>query len=253
MAYTIDCMSPHGTMRWTRYGRASVRSAVLLLGITVSFGGQTQSQDVLPPPLAERDVIHERIDVHAQRSIVRLSKGSRDERFISRFLLRGVQYGTLGGIYIVNQKVPALRAKALGKGWWTLLQGRPALCWNEPQGERPLIILGTETVKQAPVLDAALVAAFRECGFRQVDVLVTKNAGGARLPCSEAFVSLASAATGVFVNPPCHTTALGVCHFAVPPAMYGFRVTCDGNPTSPPEIFRAVAPGADVQLEEFRF
>jgi hypothetical protein len=204
----------------------------------------------LPRPLLESEVINDRIDVHAQRAIVRLSKGSFEQRVMSRFLLRGVQYGALGGIYKVDTQVPALRGQRIGKGWWTLLDGRPAGCLKEPADEKPILIFGKSVATQPSVLDPALMTALDECGFRKLDVLVTK---ATTVPCSEALITLSSDATGVLVAPPCHTTEQGVCHFYFPPAMYQFNVTCDGGPTSPPDIFRAVAPGTGVQVESFDF
>lgn len=223
------------------------------IGIGLSAFVMAYAQEKLPYPLNEREVIDNRIDVYAQRSIVRLSKGTLEQRFMSRYLFKAVKYGALGGIYLVDTQVPAMRARALGKNWWTLLEGRPAICLKEPAGERPIIVFGKQVSTQPAALDVALASAFEECGFRRVKVIVKKGAMGSSIPCGEAFVSLASEPVGVLVDPPCHTTSLGVCNFGVPPQIYRFQVTCDGMPTSPPDIYRPIAPGEGIQIEEFHF
>lgn len=225
-----------------------------LLGIYASVLMTAQAQEELPRPLTEREVINNNIDVFAQRSIVRLSKGTLEERKMSRFLFKGVKYGALGGIYKVDTQVPVLRAQRLGKNWWTLLEGRPARCLTKPAGEKPIIIFGSKVASQPGALDVALVTAFHECGFRRVEVHVIKRTSRARTPCVEAFVTLSSDVNGgVMVSPPCYVTTQGVCNFAFPPAMYKFEVTCDGRTTSPPDIYRPVAPGEGIQTEKFFF
>jgi len=230
-------------------------AAVVFVLLITTSGSVAESQvEELPRPLSERKVINDRVDVHAQRAIVRLSNGSLHERFMSRFLLRGVQYGALGGIYKVDTQVPALRAGRIGKSWWTLLEGRPADCLKEPADEKPILVFGKTVATQGEVLDSALMTALDECGFRRLDVRVTEDA---TVPCSDAFVTLSSVlpgdAVGVLVEPPCQPTKQGLCHFYLPPAMYEFRVTCRGLTTSPPDIYRAVAPGTGLQVESFDF
>ncbi len=221
-----------------------------VLGVAPASGSDPQLADPLPPPLSESETIHERIDVHAQRAIVRLSHGATfEDRATSRYLLRGVQYGVLGGIYKVDTQVPALRAQSLGQGWWTLLDGRPAGCMLEPAHEKPILIFSKTVAPQTDALAQALKTALDECGFRRLDVLVTR--GG--YPCTEAYVTISSEPVGVANDPPCRTYPSGLCRFYVPTAMYEFRVTCNSESTDPVGIYRAVAPGAGVQTEAFDF
>lgn len=228
-------------------------TVVVSLFVGISPTTLAQYEDPLPPPYTERDVIHPKIDVHAQRAIVRLSHGDARQRSVIRYLRRGIDAGLLGGIYIVNQQVPAMRANRLGKGWWTLLQGRPATCWKEPVNEPPLIIFSEKIANQPQILDNALVAAFEQCGFREVHVKVMQSVSGALIPCGEATVMPFNTAMEIRYDPPCNTTQSGTCRFALPPAPYAFRVTCRGASTVPPDILRNVVPGAGVQVEWFNF
>lgn len=223
-----------------------------LLGAGFILPFSAYAQEELPRPLTEREVINDRIDVFAQRAIVRLSKGTFEQREMSRFLFKGVKYGALGGIYKVDTQVPVLRAQKLGKTWWTLLEGRPARCLKEPAGEKPIIVFSNKKF-QPGALDAALITAFHECDFRRVKVIVKKGPKTSTIPCSEAFVALSSEVIGVMVDPPCYVTTQGVCNFALPPAIYRFQVTCDGLSTSPPDIYRPITPGEGIQTEQFYF
>ena len=91
---------------WVRRGRALV-----LRGANARFrGGETLelSSGAIP---SERDLIHERIDFYAQKALSRMFKGDAAARQDASGMFAAVKSGQLGGIYIVNQGPPALRAQ----------------------------------------------------------------------------------------------------------------------------------------------
>jgi hypothetical protein len=114
-----------------------------------------------------KDAIDSRIDVDAQRSLQRMLKAAADMRDASA-MLDAVKGGRLAGIYREDQQQPAIRAQKTGKGWWQLFAGQPpdrlAFCWKEPPGQPPMIVM-RRAVKSTPSLDAALRAAWMECGI----------------------------------------------------------------------------------------
>ncbi len=220
-----------------------------LLLTSVLIGYEAHSRDFTPGPLDITIVMKQPIDVSAQRSLVRLSNGDKNQKYLAHFIHRSVAEGAIGGIYIVNQGVPALRAKALGKGWWELLDGRPAMCWKEPQGEKPLIIISKNTAANPAALDSALLTAYEECGHRELEITIMKNGN----PC------IPKSSWGALINKKLGIdygvlpSKNGVAHLSMPPGMYQFDVVCEGELTSPPLIDKEILPGEGVQEERFDF
>ena len=122
-------------------------------------------------PLSERELIHPAIDVDAQRSLRRMSLADEASSRDANGMFAAVKTGELAGIYAADQKVPALRAKRMGIGWWQLIpegedsalvleQGQPTK--PLPRGElAPLIAFRPSIRSQPPRLDAALRKAWR--------------------------------------------------------------------------------------------
>lgn len=103
------------------------------------------------------------IDVFAQRAIVRLSR-SPATAADAHGLLDGVKSRALRGIFIENQKVPALRAQKLGTWYGKLIPpGKDAVLVAGPPGSSsPPLIAFRDSIKRNPVrLDPALVSAWR--------------------------------------------------------------------------------------------
>ncbi|MGB7292650.1 MAG: hypothetical protein WBD99_10800 [Thermodesulfobacteriota bacterium] len=94
----------------------------------------------IPPPIEPHDVIDGRIDVIAQRSILRLNKGEPPVRQDAARLLAGVKTGKLAGIFGENLLAAAKLAKKLGTVRWELV----------PRGEDAALILDPAAPTVAP-------------------------------------------------------------------------------------------------------
>ena len=104
-----------------------------------------------------KQVIDPRIDVHAQKSLLRLSKNRRTSGDAAA-LLSAVKSGKLGGIYKEDQKVPALLAKALGRGWWEVLpkHADAALVQDRKKSAAPILVFRSSLLQNPSRLDKAL-------------------------------------------------------------------------------------------------
>jgi hypothetical protein len=125
--------------------------------------------DVLP--WTTQDVIDERIDVQAQYALMRMFTGEPHERVVASHIMSAIKEdGTLGGIYQEDQQVPALRAQALGYGWWKILppanedQRVDGICMTEPVPEKPVMVMRKGSEKNRAAYDGALMAAWESCG-----------------------------------------------------------------------------------------
>ena len=130
-----------------------------------------------PRPLTEREVLLVaksagdlwgdklgNIDVFAQKAIVRLSKNPLTAAD-AHALLDAVKSRELRGIFIENQKGPALRAQKLGTWYGKLIPaGEDAVVVLAPPGSpEPPLIAFRDRVKAKPArLDPALVKASRK-------------------------------------------------------------------------------------------
>jgi len=107
-------------------------------------------------------VLDQRIDIYAQKSLVRLSAGAPGGRADASEMLRAVKSGALGGIYKNDELAPAQLAGRLGIGWWQLLPaGEDAAFVVDPDQARPPIIIFRDAVRSIPTrLDPALRRAW---------------------------------------------------------------------------------------------
>lgn len=143
--------------------------------VLLAFGPSVMAQPAPWTPDREpwttQDVIDERIDVHAQYALMRMLKGDAFERFDASAMLSAVKSGELAGIYIVDQRVAALRAQEVGKSWWTILpSGVDAICITQPASKPPLIAFSKKAQKDQHVLDPALRGAWASCGLEPAPV-----------------------------------------------------------------------------------
>jgi hypothetical protein len=102
------------------------------------------------------------IDVFAQKAIVRLSRNHLTSPD-AHTMLDAVKSRELRGIFIENQKVPALRAQKLGTWYGKLIPtGEDAVIVPAPTGstEPPLIAFRDSVKTNATRLDAALLKAW---------------------------------------------------------------------------------------------
>jgi hypothetical protein len=112
------------------------------------------------------DFIDPRIDVAAQRALLRMVKSDQASRRDGLAMFAAIKAGRLAGIYQEDQKVPALRAQKLGKGWWQLIpQGARAICVTQPGTQPPLIAFKKVLAADIPGLVQVLRTAWSQCGL----------------------------------------------------------------------------------------
>ncbi len=137
---------------------------------------------VATPSIAALPVIDNRIDPHAQFALLDLAKHSGRDARDAALILAAVKTGRLGGIYLDNQGVPALRAQAWNTKWFNLIpKGFDAVVLPAPPSEaggRPILAL-RHTVATIPARrNAALLDGWRS--FLLLDTGVLRPcAGGA--------------------------------------------------------------------------
>ena len=116
------------------------------------------------PPLTTSQIIHPNIDVQAQKAIAALVAEGGDAAVRATLILGAVQSGAIGGIYLANQGVPALRAQKFGTNWWSLhptgvdgvvLPPHP----SEPN-TTPILVLRKSVANKATARKNALNQAF---------------------------------------------------------------------------------------------
>lgn len=138
--------------------RTNTHILLLILMISLSVFSGLQAQNEITP----RDLIHERIDVHAQRSLYRLlTYGNEFEQTVAADLWNDTQLDSLEGIYVVDQGVPAMRARDIGIGWWQIIpKGRPMVVMDKPANRAPLVALAKRILPYDKQVDEALVQAW---------------------------------------------------------------------------------------------
>jgi hypothetical protein len=108
-------------------------------------------------------VMHPDIDVHAQRALLRMSR-SPDPwlRRAATGLLAAVHTGALRGIFLEDQRIPALRAQAKGIGWWQIIPpDSDAVRLPDPKGQEPPLIAFRNAIRSNSArLDEALLTAW---------------------------------------------------------------------------------------------
>ena len=230
-----------------------LQESLVLFFIVIIFVAHCNADDAQMHLPAGFSDTNNTVHLSAQASIKRLLNGTTEQQHVAMHLYESLQNGALAGIYSVDHKLPALRGMWVGKRWQTLLNSKPARCLKQPQGPSPVIILGQDVLLNSDTLDTALLDAYQECGFRELNVIVKKQISDPYIPCvgKESSVFVYSPVTGVLVNPACRTDENGVCHLALPPAIYMFEVSCNGDPTSPEVIFRTIKTGDGIQTEGF--
>lgn len=116
------------------------------------------------PPWTPKDVLDARIDVQAQYALFRMLKGTPAQRVDASHMLSAVKSGALQGIYQENQKVPALRAQALGTWWGRILpRGVEGICMTEPASKPPVVAMRQGTPTDKARYDRSLAAARGQC------------------------------------------------------------------------------------------
>lgn len=123
-------------------------------------------------PLSQLDVMSPKIDVFAQRALFRLLKREPPANLAARQMIYAVKTGRLAGIYKEDERAPAMRAQALGMGWWQLISrlapGKDAACVTQPAGSLPMIVFRDKARSIPDRLDPALLDAWAQCGIGDI-------------------------------------------------------------------------------------
>jgi hypothetical protein len=158
--------------RWYRRGD----SIVLIPGHGVPDAAEVFESPGGGIPSA-RDLMDPRIDVHAQYALRRMFKSDSVARADAMGMFAAVKARDLAGIYIVNQAVPALRARRMNRWWWELIpKGQDAILMSDPPTEPPLIAFRDEIKTVPSRLDSALRGAWREMKSRTIGIPLCKKA-----------------------------------------------------------------------------
>jgi hypothetical protein len=114
--------------------------------------------------LTYADVRSDRIDVFAQKALLRMSKNPAMSAYANE-MAAAVKSGRLGGIYKEDEKVPALRARKMNSSWWLIIpKGEDAVLFLDPEKPKtgiPIIVF-RDSVRSLPQrLDPALFKAWQ--------------------------------------------------------------------------------------------
>lgn len=146
--------------------------APVSLMILPLLGQMALAGDISLGPWSQRDFIDQKVDVHAQRALYSAQNQTQADIVRNSFLYAALTNGSLDGVFKVDTGGPALRAKGLGKGWWTILpKGEGAICWKEPSGARPMMVFSGSVAPHPGPLAAELADAYDQCGFGEIGVL----------------------------------------------------------------------------------
>jgi hypothetical protein len=136
--------------------------------VAISFG-----EAVCPGQLpagkcwSQKDVIDSRIDSYAQKALIYIfTNEAKNQSKEASSILCSVKRGDLEGIYLPDQRVPALRAQSVGSGWWKILNGKDSVCYKKPADKAPIIVFSEKIAKDRDLLSSALVSSYNECGFQ---------------------------------------------------------------------------------------
>jgi len=156
--------------RWVRRG-----GSIVLLPEDGDAELQGELSAPVPVTATQAGVIDARIDVFAQKALLRMANGPDPAaRADASQMLGAVKAGALAGIYKEDEQVPALRARKLGSSWWLVIpKGEDAVLFlGAAPGEAPLIDFRDSVRSNAARLDPALRKAWAS--------FVAMNAAGAR-------------------------------------------------------------------------
>lgn len=159
----------------------AARAASLCLLATALLPATVLAQDT-----EALDVVDPRIDVHAQWALQRLAQANGATEAIARGLMAAVQQGTLGGIYLEDQQVPALMAQRAGIGWWQIIPSERQAAIYAGAGETPVVVLRRGLANQPRPFDAALGWIWPEVvgllGVQRKPVVVVQGPYGPPIP-----------------------------------------------------------------------
>jgi len=112
------------------------------------------------------DIIDDRIDVHAQYALMRMFSRGGQQASDASAILSAVKSSQLEGVYLPDEGVPALRARAAGSNWWEMIPpGKLATCYKQPEDRVPLITFRKTIKDDRDMVAEALSLAWAECAI----------------------------------------------------------------------------------------
>jgi hypothetical protein len=173
-----------------------VRRGESLLLLPSGADGELEGELSTPVTATPAGVIDARIDVFAQRALLRMAKSPDPAaRADASAMLGAVKSGVLAGIYKEDEQVPALRARRVGTSWWLVIpKGQDAAVLREP-GAAPLIVFRDSARSNAARLDPALRKAWASLRPAEPRCTILPPADAA------SFVSAPLAAAAAVVRP----------------------------------------------------
>lgn len=133
-------------------------SLSMMMGLLPFFSANAQDDEVIP--WNDYQVIRDNIDVHAQKALLRMiHSGDSEKMVMAGDLLNWAEgkNGTIEGIFIVDQKVPALRARDIGSAWWLLVPKDSIILMDKPVSRAPLLAMPKKIVPHPSKVDQAMV------------------------------------------------------------------------------------------------
>ncbi|MEM7367072.1 MAG: hypothetical protein AAF587_00655 [Bacteroidota bacterium] len=142
----------------------------------------TNAQEGKEIPWNDYQVIRDNIDVHAQKALLRMvHSGDSEKMVMAADLLNWAEgkNGTIEGIFIVDQKVPALRARDNGSAWWLLVPKDSIILMDKPASRDPLLAMPKKLVPNPSKVDQAMIHGWAKLmakgGFTSIGGKSPKN------------------------------------------------------------------------------
>ena len=172
---------------WRRHGG----TIVVLPDRAVDSGGNEIGELPAVAIPSQRDLIDSRIDVHAQYALHRMFRSHPAARADAAEMFAAIKAGDLAGIYVVNQAVPALRARKINRWWWELIpKAEDAIVLLDPANPMagPPLIAFRDQVKGNPArLDPALQKSWKSFELWQAGQLARCGPGAGQSIETEIF------------------------------------------------------------------
>lgn len=171
---------------WTKYF-CGIISIILCLIAKSSFASGCLRPDQC---WTTQDVIDERIDVYAQKALLEMFSNGGNEAATASSMLYAVKCGYLDGIFLPNQRVPALRAQNYG-GYWTIFQNTNdnSTCYKKTSqpNQKPIIVFQKRIKSDRQAMSRALSEAWYQCQIPISEARCYGNSGTNSPPTSTNF------------------------------------------------------------------
>ena len=203
------------------------------------------------------DFIDQRIDVYAQRALYQMVKSNGPSRQAAIEMLSAVRAGQLAGIYQEDQRVPALRARALGKGWWQVIpQGQGAVCIPSSGYDLPIIAFKKTLSSDRASLSRTLLTVWTTGNCRPRKISIVPPSGK---PCPARPTGSAQAPTPAGCTPDEFRRLMELCdgNFAKCREVFeGFMnldlARCQGNEACRREVLKQWLPQLEACDNQYR-